>query len=91
MTDGFSIIVDMYASLWGISGNGMLLLISVCISLAMALLIIHKFKNKDLGIVTFFCLFALTALVGWVSWVAVVLPLIVVAFLRFYMLRGGNN
>lgn len=91
MVEAFSSIIDGYAGLWGITGSGMLILVSIIVSLAMAILIVKKTENKDLGIVSFFSIFSITALIGWVSWVAVALPLIVVVFLRFFKMKGGEN
>lgn len=76
------------ASYYGLTPVAMLLVLVFLISAGAAAGLAYSFKNKDLGVFTFFCMLGLFTFVGAVDWFVIVIPLVLVG--AIYIFTGGK-
>lgn len=81
----------MAETLFGLSPEATLILVSICISLGITISIVlfardHEVEHKkELGFVSFFLIYGLTAFVGMVDLVLVLIPLLLMAGFYIFM------
>ena len=87
--DPYSGLLQLMTNLYGFSPDIIQTLIAVSIALILALFVIIKFDNKEIGLPVFFGTLIIMVFLGAISWLLVVIPLILTAL--FYYYSGGKG
>lgn len=88
-TDG---LIQMFTNTLGISGNGVLILFAILISIGLGMGVASRFKEgrEVAGLATFFMSLGFFVFIGWITWIVVIIPLILISAFEFYSHRGGQ-